>query len=294
MEQNEFYTVTVMDSNTDNTDTIVTLTATDNATPALHIPVYSIFDKPNLVKGLNKDFFIAMNFADFLEFEKGFNLLHIFDNEYMLVEANTKSFFNYVTSRYEVFTLSEIKEDLKTIGIKDTDAVFCNRHNVWISSDSVFYTNSYSKLTKEAVIYRPYFINVSGFKHHKKHKVKRNSLIHNLSSVVEFCNTYAFEIKGIEVSPEFVVEIIDTFGIRLTKDLLGLSKESDWSEMDDKSKLNFVDNMNIKNIGDVINFVGKVYKNMTESRKKFQTKPFITVSSQITNMIQTALEARFF
>lgn len=278
-------------ANVTPTDTIPTDTNKNNP---IDIPVYPIFDKPDLVKNLNKDFFIAMTFADFLEFEKGFTLLHIFDNEYMLVEANTKSFFNYVTSRYEVFTLNDIKEDLQTIGVNETDAVFCNRYNVWISSKDVFYTNSYSKLTKEAVIYRPYFINVSGFRHNKKHKIKRNSLIHNLSNVVEFCNNYSFEIKSITVSPEFIIEIIDTFGIRNTKDILGLPKEKDWKDMDEKSKINLVENMDIKNIGDVINFVGRVYKNMTEGKKKFQTKPFITVSNQITSMIQTALEARFF
>lgn len=287
--------------NVDMLDTINMVSFTSEAAAAsnsnnnpLEIPIYPIFDKPDLVKELNKDFFIAMTFADFLEFEKGFALLHIFDNEYMLVEQNTKAFFNYVTSRYEVFTLNEIKEDLKNIGINDTDAVFCNRYNVWISSKEVFYTNSYSKLTKEAVIYRPYFINVSGFRHNKKHKVKRNSLMHNLSTVVEFCNTYSFEIKSITVSPEFVIEIIDTFGIRNTKDILGLPREKDWSEMDEKSKINLVQNMDIKNIGDVINFVGRVYKNMTEGKKKFQTKPFIIVSNQITDMIQTALNSRFF
>lgn len=279
---------------TPDTVAIETLVTKNTNINPIDIPVYPIFEKENLVKDLNKDFFIAMKFADFLEFEKGFNLLHIFDNEYMLVEQNTKAFFNYVTSRYEVFTLNDIKDDLKNIGITDEAAVFCNRYNVWISSKDVFYTNSYSKLTKEAVIYRPYLINVSGFRHHKKHKVKRNSLIHNLGNVVEFCNNYSFEIKSIEVSPEFIIEMIDTFGIRNTKDILGLPKEKDWKDMDEKSKINLIENMDIKNIGDVINFVNRVYKNMTETKNKFQTKSFITVSNQITDLIQTALNSRFF
>lgn len=88
--------------------------------------------------------------------------------------------------------------------------------------------------------------------------------------------------------------MIDTFGIRNTKDILGLPKEKDWKDMDEKSKINLIENMDIKNIGDVINFVGRVYKNMTESRKKFQIKPFITVSNQITDLVQTALNSRFF
>lgn len=257
------------------------------------ILVEDIFDNKNLVKDLNKNFYLTMSFRDALQFEHDFKLLNIFDKEYMLVNTSAKLFFSFVTSRYEVFSLNEIKDKLYNMGIVDDDSVYMNRYGILIDSKDVAYLNSYSKIYKESIVYKPFFISVSNFKHSKTPKIKRNDLIDKLSNVVQFTKENMTDINNTVILPEFVVETIDTVGIRLLTDLLNLDSEREWNKMDDKDKCNFVETtFGIKNVADYINFLNKIYKRILV-KDKFQFSGFLKVSEKFTNYITNSLYATF-
>ncbi len=119
----------------------------------------------NLIENLSKDFLYSIKLENIREFEDNLKFVHLFADEYLLVNEAEKLFFGYFTSRYGLFKISDILDVLLT-GFDKNDILHITRYFVKLNGQKLLYINSYGGFYKENLIYKPAL-----FAFNKKHTI---------------------------------------------------------------------------------------------------------------------------
>jgi len=238
---------------------------------------------------IEKRFVIFVKLGNIEKFEEGFFKVHLFEDEFILFNDYKHNdnqytlFFNYITDNYELFRVAEIKDKLSVLGFNDEDYVFVSRNDVIINSEKVIYLNSYNKSRKETIVYKPLFLRIGGLKHYSLNKVKRDEIYKAFGEIISNEEQIWGKVRDKEVEKEVVIDVVEAFGIRVAKEVLGITNERDWKE----NKENYVSH--IKKFSDLLNLVNDIFvKGFT--RKSLTLGNSIEKASQrITDLINTYL-----
>jgi len=236
-------------------------------------------------RSIEKKFVIFVKLGNIEKFEEGFFKVHLFEDEFILFNNYNHNdnqytlFFNYITDSYEIFKVGEIKEKLKVLGFNDEDYIFISRNDVIINSEKVIYLNSYSKSRKETIIYKPLFLKIGGLKHYGLNKLKRDEIYKAFGEIISNEEQIWGKVKDKEVEKEVVIDVVEAFGIRAAKEVLGITNERDWKE----NKESYISH--IKKFSDLLNLVNDLFVKGFNRKNLTLGNSLEKVSQKITDLI---------
>ncbi len=240
-------------------------------------------------RAIEKRFVIFVKLGNIEKFEEGFFKVHLFEDEFIVFndyrhnDNHYTLFFNYVTDSYELFRIGEIKDKLNVLGFGDEDYVFISRNDVIINSEKVIYLNSYSKARRETIIYKPLFLKIGGLKHYSLNKIKRDEIYKAFGEIISNEEQIWGKVKDKEVEKEVVIDVVEAFGIRVAKEVLGITNERDWKE----NKENYI--AHIKKFSDLLNLVNDIFVKGFNRKSLTLGISIEKASQRITDLINTYL-----
>jgi hypothetical protein len=238
---------------------------------------------------VEKRFTIFVKLGNVENFENGFFKVHLFEDEFILMndyiynDNKYTLFFNYITDNYELFKIGDIKEHLKILGFNDNDYVFVSRNDVIINSEKVIYLNSYSKTRKEVIIYKPLFLRIGGLKHYGLNRIKRDEIYRVFGEIINNEESIWGKVKDKEVEKEVVIDVVEAFGVRVAKEVLGIKNERDWKENKEK----YVEHIN--KFSELLGLVNDLFVKGFNRKSLTLGNSLEKVSQKITDLIQTYL-----
>ncbi len=240
-------------------------------------------------RDIEKKFVIFVKLGNIEKFEEGFFKVHLFEDEFILFndyKYNDKRytlFFNYVTDVYELFKVSEIKDKLSVFGFNEEDYVFVSKHDVIINSEKVIYLNSYSKSRRETIIYKPLFLKIGGLKHYSLNKLKRDEVYKAFGEVISNEEQIWGKVRDKKVEKEVVIDIVEAFGIRVAKEVLGITNERDWKE----NKENYIAHIN--KFSELLELTNSLFVKGFNRKTLTLGNSLEKVSQKITDLLNTYL-----